>query len=68
LRDLILGEDTEIARLPWVQHHSPSWEPEPLRFLGIRGVYALYRAADAHEQRTGRPSPFAALAGRIAGR
>lgn len=54
--------------LPWVGHRSPQWESEPLRFVGIRAVYALCRAADAHEERTGRPSPLVALAGRIAGR
>jgi glycine/D-amino acid oxidase-like deaminating enzyme len=68
LRDLLLGEESELTRLPWVGHRSPAWEPEPLRFLGIRGVYALYRAADAHENRTGSPSPLGALAGRISGR
>ncbi len=68
LRDLVLGEDTELTRLPWVGWQSPRWEPEPLRFAGIRGVYALYRAADRHEDRTGRPSPLAALASVVAGR
>ena len=33
-RDLVLGHDTELTRLPWVDHHSRSWEPEPLRWLG----------------------------------
>ncbi len=68
LRDLVLGEDTELTRLPWVGWQSPRWEPEPLRFTGIRGVYALYRAADRFEDRTGRPSPLAALASAVAGR
>jgi len=68
LRDLVLGEDTELTRLPWVGWRSPRWEPEPLRFAGIRGVYALYRAADRIEDRTGRPSPLAAVAGWAAGR
>jgi len=68
LRDLLLGRDTELTRLPWVGWRSPRWEPEPLRWLGIRGVYALYRAADAAERRRGRPSRWAAVADRIAGR
>jgi len=68
LRDLVLGEDTELARLPWVGWRSPPWEPEPLRFAGIRGVYGLYRAADRIEDRTGRPTPLAAVAGWLAGR
>ena len=68
LRDLILGERTELTRLPWVNWRARSWEPEPLRFLAIRGIYGMYRRADAAEDRTGRPSRIAALAGRVAGR
>ena len=34
LADLILGQDTQLTRLPWVGHRSPRWEPEPLRWLG----------------------------------
>ncbi|MEZ5097976.1 MAG: hypothetical protein R2731_19010 [Nocardioides sp.] len=33
LRDLVLGRDSQLTRLPWVNHHSPRWEPEPLRWL-----------------------------------
>ena len=36
LRDLVLERRTELTALPWVGHHSPSWEPEPLRWLGIQ--------------------------------
>lgn len=31
LRDLVLGHRTELTALPWVQHRSPRWEPEPHR-------------------------------------
>ncbi|MBV8430022.1 MAG: FAD-dependent oxidoreductase [Solirubrobacterales bacterium] len=68
LRDLILGRDTELTRLPWVGSGARNWEPEPLRFIGARGVYRLYREADRREQRTGRPSHVASLANAIAGR
>jgi glycine/D-amino acid oxidase-like deaminating enzyme len=68
LRDLILGRDTALTRLDWVGHTSPRWEPEPLRWIGIRTVYTLYRAADRREARTGRPSKFAWLGDRLAGR
>jgi glycine/D-amino acid oxidase-like deaminating enzyme len=68
LRDLALGHDTELTRLDWVGHSSPRWEPDPLRWIGIRTVYALYRAADRREPRTGRPSRFAWLGDRLAGR
>ncbi len=69
LADLVLGEDTERTRLAWVGHASRAWEPEPLRWIGARGLYAMYRAADRAEAdgRT-RTSPLAVVADRIAGR
>jgi glycine/D-amino acid oxidase-like deaminating enzyme len=68
LRDLVLGRDTELARLPWVGHHARGWEPEPLRWLAVQTVYGAFRAADALEDRTGRPSWLARAAGVLAGR
>jgi glycine/D-amino acid oxidase-like deaminating enzyme len=68
LTDLILGRDTELTRMPWARHVPKRWEPEPLRFLGVRTVYGLYRLADRAEERTQRASPLAALATRVAGR
>jgi glycine/D-amino acid oxidase-like deaminating enzyme len=37
LSDLILDADSDLVRLPWVNHVSPRWEPEPLRWIGING-------------------------------
>jgi glycine/D-amino acid oxidase-like deaminating enzyme len=51
LADLVLGHDTDLTTLPWVGHTSRVWEPEPLRWVGVRSVYALYRAADRAEAR-----------------
>ena len=70
LRDLVLGEDTELTRLPWVGRSARSWEPEPLRWIATRVVYGLYRAADRLESRSesGRTSALAKLADRVAGR
>lgn len=56
LRDLVLGHDTDLVRLPWVDHRSPAWEPEPLRWLGINLGLRATRLADAEEALTGRPS------------
>jgi glycine/D-amino acid oxidase-like deaminating enzyme len=56
LADLIRGEDTDLTRLPWVQHRSRPWEPEPLRWLGVNAVRVLAGSADAAEGRTGRPA------------
>ena len=60
LADLILGKDTELVRLPWVDHRSRPWEPEPLRWLGVNGALRLALLADRSEARTGRPSRAAA--------
>jgi glycine/D-amino acid oxidase-like deaminating enzyme len=68
LRDLVLNRDSELTDLPWVRPFTRRWPPEPLRFLGATGVYALYRHADEHEMRRGRPSPLAHAADLIAGR
>jgi glycine/D-amino acid oxidase-like deaminating enzyme len=56
LRDLILGYDTDLTRLPWVNHRSPLWEPEPLRWLGINAGLRAMTLADAEEHLTGRRS------------
>ena len=34
LRDLVLGRDTELTRLPWVGHRSPAWEPRAAALAG----------------------------------
>jgi glycine/D-amino acid oxidase-like deaminating enzyme len=49
LADLITGRDTELTALPWVGHHSRRWEPEPLRWLGVRLVAAAAARADRAE-------------------
>jgi glycine/D-amino acid oxidase-like deaminating enzyme len=59
LADLITGRDTDLTRLPWVGHHSPSWEPEPLRFIGANAGLVAMTAADAEERATGRSSVIA---------
>ena len=69
LRDLVLGHDTELTGLPWVGHRVRRWEPEPLRWLGVRAMYAAYRAADrAEDGRRATTSPVAKIADRISGR
>jgi glycine/D-amino acid oxidase-like deaminating enzyme len=64
LADLIRGHDSDLTRLPWVQHRSRPWEPEPLRWLGINTARVLAASTDASEQRSGRP---ARLRGRLLG-
>ncbi|GAA6525275.1 FAD-dependent oxidoreductase [Intrasporangium sp. DVR] len=61
LAALIRDDDPDdLASLPWAGRTSRSWEPEPLRWLGVNAVTALMGAADRSEQRSGRPSRAAA--------
>jgi glycine/D-amino acid oxidase-like deaminating enzyme len=60
LADLITRRDTALTHLPWIQHRSPRWEPEPLRWLGVNAGLQLARLADAEELLTGRPALLAA--------
>jgi glycine/D-amino acid oxidase-like deaminating enzyme len=59
LADLILGHDTDLTALPWVNHRSRRWEAEPLRWLGINAGLQAMRLADWEERRTLRPSVVA---------
>lgn len=69
LADLVLKRSTDLTALPWVGHRSRGWEPEPLRWLGVRGLYTAYKVADRHEAGgRRRTSPIAMLADRITGR
>jgi glycine/D-amino acid oxidase-like deaminating enzyme len=70
LADLILERETEITRLPWVGHHTRAWEPEPLRYIGARLVYGLYREADKRESASAsdRSNPLASIADTLSGR
>ena len=67
LCDLVLERDTKLTHLPWVGHRTRRWEPEPLRWLGVRGLYVAYRLADRHEAGgRARTSPLATVANLIA--
>ena len=69
LADLVLDRQTPRTDLPWVGHRSRNWEPEPLRWLGVRGLYVAYKVADWHESRgREKTSPIARLADVITGR
>ena len=49
LVDLILERDTSLTHLPFVNHRSPRWELEPLRFLGVNSLIALSESIDNYE-------------------
>lgn len=61
LRDLVLGRDSALVGLPWVNHRSRSWEPEPLRWLGVNTGLRAMTWADTEEGLTGHPSMVARL-------
>lgn len=69
LRDLVLRRDTELTALPWVNWRVRRWEPEPLRWLGVQSMYALYQVADGREAASGasRTSAVARVADAITG-
>jgi glycine/D-amino acid oxidase-like deaminating enzyme len=67
LRDLVLGQDTELTSLPWVGHRSPEWEREPLRWLGINAGLRAMTLADAEESLTRLPSLAAKLVSPLLG-
>ncbi|MQY08509.1 NAD(P)/FAD-dependent oxidoreductase [Actinomadura macrotermitis] len=67
LRDLVLRRDTELTALPWVDRRVRRWEPEPLRWLGVHAMYALYRTADARERTSVDTSALARIADAITG-
>lgn len=70
MRDLILGEDSALTRMPWVGGQIRKWEPEPLRWIALRGMYGVYNLADQFEDRSGsaKTSILARAANVIAGR
>ena len=60
-------QDSDLIDLPWVNHRSRKWEPEPFRWLGANAGLRVMTSADAAEARTGRPTRRAALFARKIG-
>jgi glycine/D-amino acid oxidase-like deaminating enzyme len=67
LSDLILGRNSDLTALPWVNHHSRRWEPEPLRWLGVNAGLQLVATADREEARSGKPARRATTVARLLG-
>ncbi|HCW0465374.1 TPA: FAD-dependent oxidoreductase [Pseudomonas aeruginosa] len=67
LRNLILKQEDDLNSLPLVNHHSPSWEPEPLRWLGVNSGLAAASLSDIEERITHRPSRTAMLLEKLTG-
>lgn len=56
LADLVLRRSSERTDLPWVDHRSGRWEPEPLRYIASRAIVGVLLSADRREDRTGKPA------------
>jgi glycine/D-amino acid oxidase-like deaminating enzyme len=67
LADLIRDTRSDLTTLPWVGQHSPNWEPEPVRWLGINAATQVMASADRAEERRGRPARRASLVNRMLG-
>ena len=66
LADLILERgNTELTTLPWVGHHSRSWEPEPARLVAQRLITAVLASADRVEDAGGGPARRSRLVARF---
>jgi glycine/D-amino acid oxidase-like deaminating enzyme len=59
LAHLILEREDPITQLPHVNWQNPSWEPEPLRWMGVNGSVLATDLADREESLTHRPSLIA---------
>jgi glycine/D-amino acid oxidase-like deaminating enzyme len=62
LVDLILETPSGLAELPMANHRSPDWEPEPLRFIGVRYTQQAFAGIDAKADRSGRAPSGPSLA------
>jgi len=69
LADLIVTPDqeTDFTKLTFVHHRSRSWEPEPLRWLGINAGLALAQWADRTERRKNKSSKASVLLEKLLG-
>jgi len=67
LADLVTETPSELTALPWVNHISPRWEPEPLRWLGMNAGLRAMALADPEEQVTKRQSVIAKAMGPLLG-
>jgi glycine/D-amino acid oxidase-like deaminating enzyme len=65
--DLVTGTVSHRTSLPFVNHQSPRWEPEPLRYLGAMAAIKGVDLADRIESRTGKRSIVTSLIAPLTG-
>ena len=59
MADLILERQSDLISLPWVGVRSRKWEPEPLRWLGVRISRRFMGAADTSETKKQKTAKLA---------
>ena len=67
IADLVVHPDSPLAALAWVQHRSPNWEPEPLRWLAINAARRAADQIDERETADRGPGMFAGILDRFVG-
>lgn len=67
LADLITKQSSDLITLPWVNHKSPRWEPEPLRWIGANAGLRVMTWADKSENRNGKASRLANITKKFLG-
>lgn len=65
LAELLTERTTVRTSLPWVNHQSRKWEPEPLRWLGVNAGLQVMSVADGEEKITNRESVIASTFDRL---
>ncbi len=65
--DLVLAPDSALVALPWVQHRSRRWEPEPLRWVAINAMRRLAGWIDEQESTRGTTPRGGVMLDRIVG-
>lgn len=65
MADLITGGGTALCELPMVQHEPKRWEPEPLRWLGVRHIQKAAAKLEEKAIRTGRAPSGRSIAERL---
>lgn len=57
LTDILLGRQSDLRKLPIASRRSRLWEPEPLRWIGVRYVQDAFRRMDQARD-SGKPPPI----------
>jgi glycine/D-amino acid oxidase-like deaminating enzyme len=65
MADLVTGRNTDRTSLPWVGVNARRWEPEPFRWLGVRGGRNIMNRADHIEDTTDREANVAYRVSRL---